>query len=146
MKSTFSCNQWCHESIKLPHRRAEAATVSIRCDPLFVGDVRTMTSRSLFCPPSVWLSASFTLAIFSYFANLPSRWDNRKLPAVSWLQMSGADVPLFLQCSCDFFLSFSLSFFFFYQFPALYTFDLFIDMQIYCLTISLRDELIKEQS
>ena len=54
-------------------------------------------------PPSAWLSASFTPAIFSHFANLPARWDDAgKLLKVLWLQMSGPDVPLFQQWSCDF--------------------------------------------
>lgn len=66
------------------------------------------------CPPSVWLSASFTPAIFSHFANLPARWDDAgKLLKVLWLQMSRPDVPLFLQWSCDFI---------FCLFPALCTF------------------------
>lgn len=62
------------------------------------------------CPPSVWLSASFTPAIFSHFANLPTRWEDAgKLLKVLWLQMSGPDVPLFLQWSCDFiFICFQL--------------------------------------
>lgn len=61
-------------------------------------------------PPSVWLSASFTPAIFSHFANLPARWDDAgKLLKVLWLQMSGPDVPLFLHWSCDFiFICFQL--------------------------------------
>lgn len=103
-----------HQSVTQAH--AAAPTVSILYYPLFVWDVRTMTSWGpcLNCPPPVWLSASFTLAIFSHFANLPSRWDNRKLLKVFWLQMSGADVPLFLQQSCNFI---------FYRFPALCTFD-----------------------
>lgn len=66
------------------------------------------------CPPSVWLSASFTPAIFSHFANLPTRWDDGMLLKVLWLQMSRPDVPLFLQWPCDFI---------FYQFPALFTFS-----------------------
>lgn len=68
-------------------------------------DLQMMNSpvTCLHCPPSVWLSASFTPAIFSHFANLPARWEDAgKLLKVLWLQMSGPDVPLFLQWSCDF--------------------------------------------
>lgn len=61
-------------------------------------------------PPSVWLSASFTPAIFSHFANLPTRWQGAgKLLKVLWLQMSGPDVLLFLEWSCHFiFICFQL--------------------------------------
>lgn len=104
-----------HQSVTQAH--AAAPTVSILYYPLFVWDVweRWLPGDpvSTVLPP-VWLSASFTPTIFSHFANLPSRWDNRKLLKVFWLQMSGADVPLFLQQSCNFI---------FYRFPALCTFD-----------------------
>lgn len=67
----------------------------------------------LHCPPTVWLSASFTLAIFSHFANLPTRWQGAgKLLKVLWLQMSEPDVLLFLKRSFDFI---------YYLFPAFCT-------------------------
>lgn len=53
-------------------------------------------------PPTVGLSASFTLAIFSHFANLPTRWQGAgKLLKVLGLQMSGPDVLLFLERACE---------------------------------------------
>lgn len=75
-------------------------------------DLQMMNSQAtcLNCPPSVWLSASFTPAIFFHFANLPTRWEGAgKLLKVLWLQMSGPDVPLFLKWACDFiFICFQL--------------------------------------